>query len=89
MAYGAALNWPVPEIYYTADATLDWQPLSRWAYNQHGYPITFLGTLTEYAADSTTLTPAAGWRALYNALNSDPRTAQATLPYATDITWAN
>lgn len=89
VAYGATWDWPVPEIYYTVDATLDWQPLSLWAYNNKGNRINFMGTLTEYAADSTTLTPAQGWSALYNALNSDSRTAQSSLSYSTDITWSN
>lgn len=88
-AYGAALNWPVPEIYYPADATDDWQPLSLWAVENKGKPIVFVGTLTQYAADTQSLSPAEGWQALYDALGSDERTAQPGLPYATDITWDN
>ena len=88
-AYGATQNWPIPEIYYTANATQNWQPISLWAYQNKGRAIYFIGVLTEHAADSTTLTPAQGWQALYSALNSDRRTAQSNIPYLTDITWRN
>jgi hypothetical protein len=87
-AYGARLNSPVPEIYYEVDATLDWQPLSLWAYTHKGAAIQFVGTLTQYGDDPTTLTPTEGWRALHLALGRDPRTAQPNLAYATDITAA-
>lgn len=88
-AYGAPQNWPIPEIYYTANATRNWQPISLWAYKNKGRPIYFLGVLTQYAADPDTLSPSQGWLALYNALNSDTRTAQQDIPYLTDITWRN
>lgn len=88
-AYGARLNWPIPEIYYAANATLDWQPLSLWAYTHKGAAISFSGVMTQYASDHTSLPPLGGWSALYLALNSDGRTAQSVLPNLTDITWAN
>lgn len=86
VAWNARQNWPLPEIYNAADATADWQPLSLWAYQHTGAAISFVGTMTEYALDADTLTPYQGWQALYDALSADPRTAQAALSYATDIT---
>ncbi|MDQ7096590.1 hypothetical protein REC12_23625 [Desulfosporosinus sp. PR] len=82
VAYGAPKNWPVPEIYNSNCATLDWGPMNQWAVANKSAAINFMGTLTEYAADSSTFTPSQGWTALSNA------TGQA-MTYSTDITWAN
>ena len=88
--------WPVPEIYATGGANAtQWQQISKYGYNTYGAAMTFLGSFTQYAACSgggcsgTNNTPSAGWTQLYNAINSDPATAQSTLDYSTDITWAN
>lgn len=72
----------MPEIYNSGMVTLDWGPLSNWANTNKGNPIFFMGTLTEYAADSGTFTPSQGWTALSNATGQ-------SMTYSTDITWAN
>lgn len=87
--------WPVPEIYATGGANAtQWQRISKYGYTTYGQAMDFLGSLTQYAAcaggcSGTNNTPAQGWTQLYNALNSDAATAQSTLDYSTDITWAN
>jgi hypothetical protein len=65
VAYQASDDFPVPEIYYTADATQDWVPTAI-AEQSKGF-MYFLCTMTEWPT-SGTLTPAGGWNALYNAL---------------------
>jgi hypothetical protein len=89
VAYGSPAAWPIPEIYFPANAQ-QWQQVGRYGAVQHGSAVQFLGTLTQWAAAGGCCTnaPADGWQQLFDALNSDPQTAQE-LPYSTDITWAN
>jgi hypothetical protein len=76
----------MPEIYYAADVTSDWAPLDVWAKSNEGNYMIFRSVLTEYAADSTTLTPAAGWTDLNNAVSGYQG---SNVGNSTDITWAN
>lgn len=86
VANGASLDYPIPEIYYTADATQDWAPLSLWAYENEGRAIVFKGVMTEHGANPSTLTPEQGWLALYQALAANPHTAQSNIEFLTDVT---
>jgi len=83
---------PLPQIYNSKNAK-QWKQLSLYSLLQHGEPIHFAGSLTQYQAcqqrgcdASEKNTPEQGWTQLYNVLNSDARTAQ-DLPWATDIKW--
>ena len=96
VAYGAAPAFPLPEIYLTNGVNAaQWQQLSLYANENHGAPVFFLGTMTQFQAcevgggcPGANNSPGAGWTQLFGALNSDGRTAQQ-LNYSTDITWAN
>jgi hypothetical protein len=81
-AYGAAPNYPVPEIYFNADATLDWEPLDQWAVANEGGPMYIIGVMTSYPYGNT---PDEGWTDMWNALASDPNTYQSTIPWLTNI----
>jgi len=81
-AYGAYPSYPIPEIYYNVDATLDWEPLDLWAVSNEGYPMYIIGVMTEYPTGNT---PAQGWTDMLNALDSNPSTAQNTIPWSTNI----
>ncbi len=74
IAYGAKDNLPLPEIYYNADATYDWEPLDIWACYNEGGPIYFKGTMSEnvYGTNS----PAQSFMALYSAEASNGCTAR-------------
>ncbi len=87
VAYGAPANYPLPEIYYNADATEDWEPLSIWACNNEGGPIKFKGTMTEYPTGNS---PATGYLDMYNAINSNSctRTVLSYLIFSTNINYA-
>jgi hypothetical protein len=89
VAYGATAAWPIPEIYSSANAQ-QWYHLGLYGAVNHGSTVQFLGTLTQWAAAGSCCTnsPEQGWQQLADALDADSRTAQ-TLPYSTDITWAN
>ncbi len=68
VAYGAAANWPLPEIYYNADATQDWAPLAAWSCtNGSSGTMHFKGTMSEYPTGNT---PSAAFNDLYNALGA-------------------
>ncbi|MFN2527652.1 MAG: hypothetical protein ABR584_02940 [Candidatus Baltobacteraceae bacterium] len=87
IAWGNGPAFSLPEIYYQANAT-QWQTMSLYsAQNKSNGKDQFLGTMTEYAADSSTFTPAGGFNALQNALNANSATAW-NMSYSTDITWA-
>ena len=94
VAYGAPTAYPVPEIYLNNGVNAaQWQRLSLYSYEHHGYPIYFLGTLTQSGAcgggcAGANNSPSDGWSQLFNWLNSDWRTAQG-LNYSSDITWNN
>ncbi len=74
VAYGARDNLPLPEIYYNADATYDWEPLDVWACRYEGGPIYFKGTMSENV--SGTNPPSQAFLALYNAEASNSCTAR-------------
>ncbi len=76
IAYGARDNMPVPEIYYNADATYDWQALNLWACSHEGGPIYFRGVMSTFIGN----TPAQAWTAMYQAEASNSCTARA-LPW--------
>jgi hypothetical protein len=85
VAYGATDNFPLPEIYYNADATYDWEPLDVWACRYEGGPIYFKGTMSEDV--SGTNSPAQAFIDMYNAEASNSCTARY-LPgmiFSTDI----
>jgi len=84
VAFGAPDNYPLPEIYYNADATQDWEPLSAWACSNEGGPIDFKGTMSEYPTGNT---PAQAWTDMYNAegTNSCTAAARSFLIFSTNI----
>jgi hypothetical protein len=89
-----AVNYPaqaLPEIYTTDGAMAkQWQSIAYYTDVTWG-SIVIPGEMTEYAADSTTNTPSAGWTQLYNNLAYSNTTIEtgSQMPYSTDITWAN
>jgi len=91
VSWGVKAAWPLPEIYNTLGThAYQWQYLSLYAYINHGMAMEIMGAFTQWQACQgrscvgTDNTPAAGWLQLYNALNSDVRTAQG-LQWSTDI----
>jgi hypothetical protein len=80
---------PLPEIYYSSQAS-EWYQASLYsALHEPNGKYKFEGTMTQYAAcGSCTYSPAAGYNALTNALNADSRTTN-TPPDSTDISNAN
>lgn len=88
VAWGAADSVPLPEIYYTADATYDWEPLDVWACNNEGGTMDFKGTMSEVA--SGTDSPSQSFNDMYNALGSNSCTAggRGTMIFETQIAYA-
>ncbi len=88
VAYGAKDNLPIPEIYFNADATYDWEPLSVWACSSEGGPIYFKGTMAENVFGENT--PAQAFTAMYNAEQSSSCTASVSkgLIFSTEIFYA-
>jgi spore maturation protein CgeB len=82
IAYGARDNLPLPEIYYDADATYDWQILNQWACNTMGGPMYIRGAMSTFIGN----TSAQAWTAMYNATASNACTAR-TLPWYTFSTY--
>lgn len=74
VAYGARDNVPLPEIYYTADATYDWAALSRWACSYASGPIYFKGAMSENLWGTNS--PNKAFSDLYNALAANGCTAK-------------
>jgi len=89
VSWGAPPAVPVPEI-YTLGTAREWYRISLYGYTNHGRAVQILGTLTQWAAAGFCCTnpPDVGWQQLMDLLNADSRTMQ-TIPYSTDITWAN
>lgn len=93
ISWGASPDWPLPQIYRTDGAMANqWQQISLYSFLAHGGRMTILGSLTQFydCADpawcpGTNNRPEAGWKQLYDKLNSDSRTAQS-LRWSTDIT---
>ncbi|HLI69281.1 MAG TPA: hypothetical protein VKV19_05935 [Ktedonobacteraceae bacterium] len=88
VAWGAVDSMPLPEIYYTADATYDWEPLDVWACNNEGGTMDFKGTMSENA--SGTDSPSQSFNDMYNALGSNSCTAggRSTMIFETQINYA-
>ncbi len=89
IAYGATDQLPLPEIFYNADATYDWEPLSIWACNNEGGPIYFKGTIAENAPGTNS--PYQAFTDMYNAEASNSCTAK-DLPgmlFSTEIYYAH
>ena len=76
VAYGARDNMPLPEIYFDADATYDWQVLNRWACANEGGPMYIRGVMATFIGN----TPAQAWSAMSRATAGDSCTAR-TLPW--------
>lgn len=90
-SWGAPPAYPVPEIYRTDGGNAQqWYQVSLYGYNHHGGAVPILATLTQWAAAGNCCTnkPAQGWQQMQTALNSNSRTTNS-IPYSTDITWAN
>jgi hypothetical protein len=88
VADGAADNLPLPEIYYSGNATDDWGPLDQWACLNEGGPMYFKGTMSQN--DSATLSPTQSFSTLYNALTSNSCTASnlSSMIFSTQIFYA-
>jgi len=82
IAYGARDNLPLPEIYYNADATYDWQALDVWACSTMGGPMYIRGVMSTSIGN----TPVQAWTAMYQAGASNACTAR-TLPWLTFSTY--
>src|SRR5450759_1560872 len=81
MAWASPPAYPFPEIYWNPPPggpinAQQWQAINAL------YPMSFLGVLTEHAADGNSNTPAQGWQQLATATSQSPS-------YSSDITWAN
>jgi hypothetical protein len=93
VAWGAGPAFPLPLIYANDGINAyQWQYLSRYSSVNKGGAILFPGPMTESQAcvqqngcGSLNNTPQQGWTQLFEALNSEPRTAQKYLPWETDI----
>ncbi len=88
VAWGAASNVPLPEIYYTADATYDWEPLDAWACSNEGGTMYFKGTMSENAGGTDS--PSQSFYDMYNALSSNGCTAAGhnSMVFETQINYA-
>lgn len=88
VAWGAADSEPLPEIYYTADATSDWESLDVWACNNEGGTMDFKGTMSENA--SGTDSPSQSFDDMYNALGANSCTAggRGSMIFETRISYA-
>ncbi|KEO82903.1 hypothetical protein [Tumebacillus flagellatus] len=93
VTWGVPAGFALPEIYNTTGTNAtQWQQISLWGYlNDSQGKITFSGAMTQYNAcagtcSGTDNTPSAGWTQLYNAVNSDSRTA-SSVRWSTDISW--
>jgi hypothetical protein len=95
VSWGAPPAWPLPEIYNSTMAG-QWQYMSLYSYTHHDGRMIVKGAMTQRqacqdlgsACPGTNNTPAQGWSQLWDALNSDARTAQS-LDWSTDITYQN
>ena len=82
IAYGEGDERPLPEIYYSADAT-DWLAVAEWACST-GRQMKFNGTIAEYPTGNT---PSQAFEDLYNTLgaNSCTREDRESMHYSTNI----
>jgi hypothetical protein len=93
VSWGAPPAWPLPEIYTTSGSQASqWYWLSRYAVQQHGTPMFYIGSFTQSKAcqtrscPGTNNSPSAGYTQLYNALAQNASTQQ-TPCCASDIKW--
>lgn len=91
--WGSPPAYPLPEIYTTAGSMAQqWYWLSRYSVQNHGTPMRYVGSFTQWRAcrtrscPGTNNTPSAGYNQLYNALQQHSSTAQ-TPCCASDIKW--
>lgn len=105
ISWGASAAWPLPLIYRNDGVMAkQWYGIALYGDDTHGSSMLVRGAVTQYQAcrdtgcgSGSTLdnTPAQGWTQLWNALNcvyfpvSQCTTAQADLPYSTDMTWVD
>jgi hypothetical protein len=88
----------LPQIYTESGIMAEqWQGISNAGPAAGLAPVSFAGELTQYTTclipgvgpcTGIDNTPAQGWDQLYQQLNSAPATAQASLPWSTDITYS-
>jgi len=86
VASGATDDVALPEIYYNADATQDWEPLDQWACANEGGAMKIIGTMAEYPY-GTSNKPGMAFKDMYNAMGANSCTANARgqLVYSTNI----
>jgi hypothetical protein len=94
VSFGAQPSLPVPEVYTSSGSmALQWKYLSLYSYTRHGKAMDVMAVLTQFGACSRAgacsgagNTPAKGYAQLYDALNSDPRSADTSF-FSTDLRW--
>jgi hypothetical protein len=80
----------LPQV-YNSEMAAQWKYISLTGYLSGQPKLNFGGPLTEYNACApanhpcTSINGVAAWTLLWTNINSDPRTAQTSLPYATDL----
>lgn len=86
VASGATDDVALPEIYYNADATSDWEPLDQWACANEGGAMKIIGTMSEYPYGNSNR-PGIAFKDMYNAMGASSCTANARsqLLYSTNI----
>lgn len=96
VSFGQPVANAVPEIYTNDGSQADeWYSLSLYGYTHHGTAIAILSALTEYGAckgkpscGGINNTPLQAYNQMETRLNGNSHTAQS-IPYSTDITYAN
>jgi hypothetical protein len=92
LAAGAAPSRIIaaPQV-YNSEMAAQWKYISLTGTLAGQPKISFGGPLTEFNACApanepcTSITPTMAWNLLWNEINSDPATAQPSLPWATDL----
>lgn len=86
----------IPQIYRTDGIQArQWSRISSWGTTTGHGPLRFAGALSQSAAcaqrgcTNTDNTPAHAWTQLFNELRAHHETHIDTLPYSTDMSWAN
>lgn len=97
ITYGCNSCYSIPMIYYPWTQAEQWQNLSQYSKQAHGYPILFQGTTTQSKAclqrpldkSCPTNSPEEGYGQLYTLLNSYPDTIipQTDFKWSTDMKW--
>jgi hypothetical protein len=87
VAYGAADDYPFPEIYYAGQAP-EWEQISLWgaSYGNYG-AMYFQGVTSQYNPSYTDcgFTPHESYDHMLGELQSHASTSQSSIPYLTDI----